>query len=174
MSRMRIGRAWAVGLAASLCLCLVAAPVKADTVLLAQTTLVVGSSSVTDSFTAPSAGTVTVQLTDVAWPQALSSLTFMASSPGHVVADWSTQSSSTESFEVGPGTYFAHITGNAGGLLDLGLYCLKVSFQPTAGPVPLPGSGWLLGFGLLGLLGARVLRDLRARNSPAADFAAAV
>src|SRR5215472_227697 len=83
---------------------LAAAPLKADTVLVAQTTLVIGSSTTVDSFNVPSAGTVTVQLANLPWPESLSSLTFVANSPTQVVSDWSTTASGSESFAVGPGT----------------------------------------------------------------------
>jgi hypothetical protein len=119
--------------------------------LVAQTTLISGTESTVDSFTVPSTGTVTVQLSDLPWPQALSSLSFMATSGNQVLSSWSTLTSAVESFQVAPGTYFAHVTGSATGALDLGLYSMTLTFQP-AGTVPLPGSAWLLLIGLLGLV----------------------
>jgi len=124
---------------------------RADTLLVAQTSLISGTESIVDSFTVPSAGTVTVQLSDLPWPQALSSLSFMATSGNQVLSSWSTLTSAVESFQVAPGTYFAHVTGTAAGALDLGLYSMTLTFQP-AGTVPLPGSAWLLIIGLLGLV----------------------
>ena len=127
----------------ALCCLLPAVHARADNLLVAQTTLISGTESTVDSFTVPSAGTVTVQLSDLPWPMALSSLSFMATSGNQVLSSWSTLTSGVESFQVTPGTYFAHVTGTAGGALDLGLYSMTLTFQP-AGTVPLPGSGWLL------------------------------
>lgn len=135
----------------ALCCLLPAVHARADNLLVAQTTLISGTESTVDSFTVPSAGTVTVQLSDLPWPLALSSLSFMATSGNQVLSSWSTLTSGVESFQVTPGTYFAHVTGTAGGALDLGLYSMTLTFQP-AGTVPLPGSAWLLVIGLLGLV----------------------
>jgi hypothetical protein len=155
-SRLGVTTVAAVGL-----LCLSAAPgARAETMLVSQTSLVSGSYSSVDSFSVPSSGTVTVELSNLPWPQALSSLSFMASSASEVLSSWSTQTSSIESFAVTPGTYFAHVFGSATGPLDLGLYSMTVSFTP-AGTVALPATGWMLGMGLLMLLGfARVLGSL--------------
>jgi hypothetical protein len=132
-------------------LCLVAASeVRAD-MLISQTTLVTGSESTVDSFTVPTAGSVTVELSNLPWPQALSSLSFTATSANQVLSSWSTQGTSVESLQLGPGTYFAHIGATTAGPLDLGLYSLTLSFQPTT--VPLPSSGGMLGIALLVLLG---------------------
>jgi len=153
-------------------LSLAAAPVDADTLLVAQTNLVAGSSTTVDSFNVPSAGTVTVQLANLPWPESLSSLSFVANSATQVVSDWSTTGSSSESFAVGPGTYFAHITGNAAGALDLGLYSLEITFQPSGGVVPLPASGWLLGFALLGILSVSLLPGLNDGTKGGVEAAA--
>ena len=134
-----------------------AQPSKADTVLLAQTTLISGSSAVTDSFTAPSAGTVTVQLSNLNWPTRLSALSLAATTGSQVMSAWSWDAlaANVQSFQVGAGTYFAHITGQASGLLNLGLYSLSISFQSSAAPpVPLPASDWLLIGGLFVLAGS--------------------
>jgi hypothetical protein len=142
-------------------LCLgAAAGARADQILVAQTSLISGTASAVDSFTAPSAGTVTVQLSNIPWPTALSSLSFFASSSNQVLASGTvpglTGSSgpsggmTVESFQVTPGTYFAHVTGTAAGPLDLGLYSMQVTFAPA---VPLPASGVLLACGLLVLAG---------------------
>jgi hypothetical protein len=58
-----------------------------------------------------------------------------------------------ETFQVGAGTYFAHVMASAGGALDLGLYSLMLTFTPSA--VPLPTTGGLLLIGLLVLFGLR-------------------
>ena len=130
--------------------CMVAVAARADMVLLSDTTLVTGTESSVYSFNAPGPGTVTVQLTSLAWPQALNSLSFMASTPSQVLSWWSDPSSQPATgpqgltFQVnGAGTYFADVTAAAGGALDLGVYSLSLTFTP-AGTVPLPPSGLLL------------------------------
>ncbi|HEY4209992.1 MAG TPA: hypothetical protein VGM84_00815 [Steroidobacteraceae bacterium] len=134
-----------------------APPSKADTVLLAQTTLISGSSAVTDKFTAPSAGTVTVQLSNMSWPTRLSALSFAATSGSQVMSAWSWDAlaANVQSFQVGAGTYFAHVTGQAAGLLNLGLYSLSITFKTSdTPPVPLPASDWLLIGGMFVLAGS--------------------
>ena len=135
----------------------------ADSVLLAQSTMVVGSESTTDTFTAPTAGTVTVSLNSFGWASTLSALSFSASSATQVLASWNGTgvTSDTATFNVGPGSYFANIVATATdtpGGLDLGLYSLRMTFTPA---VPLPSSGWLLLTGMFVLAGlVRAVRPL--------------
>ena len=133
----------------------------ADTMLLATTNLVSGSTADTFSFEAPSPGTVTVQLSNLAWPVPLSALSFSATTATSVLDSWSAPgaagSGEMESFQVGSGTYFAHVMATAGGSLDLGLYSLMLTFTPSA--VPLSASSWMLLTGLLVLFG--LIRTLR-------------
>jgi hypothetical protein len=156
----------AAALLAALFLCLTQSG-HADQVLLSQTTLVYGNESETVSFNAPTAGTVTVQLQNLAWPELMGSLSFMASSATQSLTAWSNSSSpsETESFQVGPGTYFAHVTGQASGPLDLGLFSLAISISPLTSPVPLPASGWILLAGLALLLGAAALLARRSSGT---------
>lgn len=145
-----------LGLLAPLALIgLSAAPhARADSILLAQTTLVNGSQSTVDSFTTPGAGTVTVSLQSLNWPADLAALSFSATSADQVLAYWNgggTVTSEVTSFKVGEGTYFAHILATAGSSsLNLGLYSLIMTFTPA---VPLPASGWMLLTGLFVLGG---------------------
>lgn len=138
-------------------LCAVLASVAhASTMLVSDTTLVTGSESAVFSFQAPGPGTVSIQLTNLDWPQALSSLSFMASTNGHVLSSWSDPSSmqgAALSFQVAAGSrYFADVMATAGGALDLGAYSFRLYFTPSV--VPLPASGVLLlgGLGLIGLM----------------------
>ena len=125
-------------------------PAHAD-MLVSETTLVSGTDSSVASFTVTGAESVTVQLSNIAWPQMLSSLSFMLSSADEVIGSWSsTDSSTVETYQLSPGTYYAHITGTASGSLDLGLYSLSIGTQPA--PVPLPPGGALLLGGLLVLM----------------------
>jgi hypothetical protein len=125
----------------------------ADTVLLSDTTLISGTETADFSFTAPGPGTVSVTLTNIAWPQTLSNLNFLASTPSTVLSSWSTSGSQTGSFGVsGSGTYFADVQATAQGPMNLGVYSLELTFSPQA-PVPLPASSWLLLAGLLTIAG---------------------
>ena len=127
----------------------------ADTILLAQTTLVNGNVSTVDSFTAPTAGTVTVSLQSLNWPASLNALSFSATSASQVLASWNGTglSSNTSTFDVAAGTYFTHVMASAGGILDLGLYSMMLTFSPNAPAVPLPASGWMLLTGIFVLVG---------------------
>jgi hypothetical protein len=138
----------------------------ADTLLLADTTLVKGSSTATFSFDAPSGGTVTATVSNLAWPTNLATLQFSATSASDVIKPWAPVTDPTkpltESFQVGAGTYFAHIMATAGqGDLDLGLYSLNLTFSPNA--VPLPTSGWMLLSGVLVLFGLTRVMGMFAR-----------
>jgi hypothetical protein len=93
----------------------------------------------------------------------LSALSFSATSADKVLAYWNgggSVDSEVTTFDVaGAGTYFAHIMATAGGVLDLGLYSLMMTFTPSAPPVPLPASDWMLLTGMFVLAGlARVVR----------------
>ena len=135
-------------------LCLSQAPyARADMMLLSDTALVSGTQSAVFSFDAPSAGTVTATLSNLPWPAPLSTLSFVATSATETLSSWSAPVAQAESFQVGPGTYFAHIMAAATGPLNLGLYSLNLSFAPAVGPVPLPASDWLLVVGVLVLFG---------------------
>jgi hypothetical protein len=143
----------------------------ADNVLLAQSTMVVGTESTTDTFVAPTAGTVTLNVTGFGWAAPLSALSFSASSATQVLASWSGTgiTSDTATFNVGPGSYFANImaTATPGGL-DMGLYSMRLTFSPTP-TVPLPSSGWLLLTGMFVLAGlARAVRPFELMGTAAA------
>ena len=153
--------------------CLSAAPsARADSILLAQTTLVSGAVSTVDSFTAPSAGVVTVNLQSLNWPTALNALSFSATSSNQVLAAWNGTGVTSDimTFDVEAGTYFAHILATAGGTLNLGLYSLAMTFAPSNSPtVPLPSSGWLLLTGMFVLGGlARAVRPFELTGTAAA------
>jgi hypothetical protein len=142
-------------------LCLVQAPhARADMMLLTDTEMVKGAGSAVFSFDAPTAGTVTAQLSTAAWGPVdpLSALSFMATTTNSVLSSWSVTDSHAESFQVGPGTYFAHIMATAGGALDVGTYSLNLTFTPT---VPLPATAWMLIIGLLVLFGLARVQSAR-------------
>jgi hypothetical protein len=137
----------------------------------AQSMMVLGSESTTDTFTARTAGTVTLSVTGFDWASGLSALSFSASSATKLLASWSGSgiTSDTATFNVGPGSYFVNImaTANPGGL-DMGLYSMSLSFSPTP-TVPLPSSGWLLLTGMFVFAGlARAVRPLELMGTAAA------
>jgi hypothetical protein len=142
--------------AVSLTGCLVANSARADTLLLSETSLVAGSQASVFAFQAPGAGTVSAQVTNVNWPQLLSSLSFIATSSSQTMASWfdpPSQTSQTLSFHVtGPGNYFADIFAVAGGPLDLGVYSFCIRFAPSAPPVALPATRGLMLSALAALL----------------------
>jgi hypothetical protein len=153
------------GLAAAVLLLGIAnAPsVRADMVLLGQTAMVFGTQSFVMPFVAPSDGTIKVQLTNLAWPERLSNLSFAATTATSVLSSMADSSVDTLSFQLGgPGTYYAHVTGTAQGALQVGLYSLRVTFQPSNAPpaVGLPGSAGLLLAGLAGMLGLLTARRM--------------
>lgn len=135
----------------------VAPQAQADSIRLAQTTLVVGSQSTVDTFTTTGAGTVSVHLANLDWPTQLQSLSFAATSASEVL--WSGSgsgalSTETATFNVSSaGTYFAHIMATAQGALNIGLYSVLITFTPSTSPVPLPASGWMLLTGMFVLAG---------------------
>jgi hypothetical protein len=158
---------WA-GIATALLCGAVALNAQAATVLLADSTMVTGSESASFSFYAPGPGTVSAQISNLDWPVALSSLSFVASTPNQVLASWSdpasqpTQGPALVSFQVGgQGTYYADIMATAGGPLDLGVYSFALNFTPEGSTVPLPAAGWLLLTGILGFIALR--RTLQRR-----------
>jgi hypothetical protein len=143
---------------------------RADSILLAQTTLVAGANSTVDSFTAPTTGMVTVNLQTLNWPVPLSALSFSATTVNSVLSSWNGTGMSSDlmTFNVAPGTYYAHVmaTADTNSALDLGLYSMMVTFTPT---VPLPAAGWMLLTGLFVLAGvARAARPFELTGTAAA------
>lgn len=151
---IRIAAVMAIGM-----LSLARAPAAhADEMLLkAATTMVFGSAADTYSMTAPSAGTITAQVSSVPWPTPLSALSFNLSDASNVInpqgpstaqsfnaADTSGQQ--LETYQVGAGTYFAHVMATAGGSLNLGLYSVLFTFTPSAVPLPAAAGMLMIGF----------------------------
>jgi hypothetical protein len=155
--RVRLASAAALAICAAL-----AGQARADTVLVAESGLIIGSQASDLSFIAPAAGTIDVRLTDLTWPSPLSSLVFSATSADSVLE--SIKGPGEVSFSVSSaGAYYAHLIGRAGGILGLGAYSLCMTFQPLASAVPLPAGLWLLLSGLA--IGAVVLRSRRGRDA---------
>ncbi len=136
---------------------------------LSQLGLVSGSQSVVYVLSAPGAGTFNVSLSDFAWPDRLANLSFTATSVSAVLGSLS--GPGQMSFAVtGAGSLYAHVSAAAGGLLNVGLYSLQMSFKASEAAVPLPASSWLL---LVGLAAMAALSRRRAMIPlPAATAAA--
>src|SRR5215469_16213642 len=121
-------RAWTLAMAGALGALLVgvSSPARADMLLLGNTTMVTGTETAVFSFTAPSSGTVTAELTNLDWPTTLSGLSFLATSGSQVLASWSDPlqpgaNTHALAFQVShPGTYFANVTATPGGPMDIG------------------------------------------------------
>ena len=119
----------------------------AGEVILDSSGFISGSQSLVDSFSLPTAGTLTVTLSDIQWPDAIQGLNGFVSSANQVlVPDFGP---GTESVSVGPGTVWVHWSGTGAGPLAIGAYGMEIQFQPAVVPVPLPGTLGLLGSGLL-------------------------
>jgi hypothetical protein len=160
------------GFALFLLYALAATVAHASTLLISDTTLVTGNETAVFSFSVPGPGTVSVQLTNLDWPQALSSLSFMATTGNSVLSSGLDAGSGAQSYAFsvpGGGTYFADVMATAGGSLDLGAYSFCLTFKPAGGPVPLPSSGVLLLCGALALLGFAGWRR-RTRGAAAAPM----
>lgn len=159
-SRSRIMR-WAS--AAVLFVSLAAGAARADTIVLQQSALIGGTQTSVAAFAAPGAGTLTVTLTDLAWPTRLTTLTFALSTATSVLGTMN--GAGTQSFTVGgAANLFAHVYGVTSTPLDLGLYSLSVNFTP----VPLPSAAVLLlaGMGLFAAARDRRWRALAPQPQP--------
>lgn len=99
-----------------------------------------------------SSGTLTITLSNIAWPESLASLNLVVGTANGLIGP--EMGAGTETFNVTGGRVFAQWFGTAQGPLDLGVYSLNVVFQPSGvTAVPLPASIALLasGMALLGL-----------------------
>jgi hypothetical protein len=127
---------------------------NADTVLYDGSGFMTGTQSFSDTFNLTAPGTLTVTLSNVAWPQPLASLNFLLSSDNGMMGP--EMSAGTYSFNVvAGGNVFAQWFGTAQGPLNAGVFSLKIDFAPSAMPVPLPTSVVLLLSGLALLLWQR-------------------
>jgi hypothetical protein len=136
---------------------MVAPRAHADTIgggaLVQNSGLVSGTQSSVYSVNVNGPGVLTVQLENISWPERLAHLDCsIYSNSGFLhalqgTAEW-------QFVTTGPGSFYASVFAGAGGLLDIGLFSIKVTFQPSAALVPLPAGVWLLG-SVLGLFGVR-------------------
>jgi hypothetical protein len=140
-----------------------ATPALADQVLYDSTGFLVGQQSFTDSLTLSGPGTLTVTLTDMAWPEQLASLNSVVSSSSGLLGP--EMGAGTQSFQVTGGPVVVQWFGTAQGALDAGVYGMEIQFQSTT-PVPLPTSIALLLSGLLMLVWQRRSRKTSEPDEP--------
>jgi hypothetical protein len=143
-----------------------AASARADSVIYDGVGFLVGSESFKDSFRVDTAGTVTITLSNIAWPEELANLSLVLSSANGALGP--VMQPGTESFKVQAGDVFAQWFGTAQGPMNAGVYGLTVSFEPSSSPVPLPTSVALLLSGLALLVWYR-RTDGSARALPRAQ-----
>jgi hypothetical protein len=125
---------------------------RADAVLYDAGSFVEGQQSFTQSFNISGPGTLTVSITDIAWLDIVSDLNCFLSTAGGLINP-AASGGGSETFSVGSGPIYAHWFGNAQGIYDLGVIGVKITFQPSGTPVPLPASLVLLLSGLGVLFG---------------------
>ncbi len=126
------------------------AAARAETVLYNSAGFIEGEQSFVQSFDITTPGTLTITLTAIPWLDTISDLNaFVSTATGVVGSSWS---GGSESVAVDTGTFYAHWFGDANGAFGLGVYGVKVMFQPNnISAVPVPASLLLLlsGLGLL-------------------------
>jgi len=131
---------------------------QADAVLYNSAGFIEGKQSFVQSFDIATPGTLTITLSNIPWLDTIADLNcFLTTSSGLI---GKTMGVGTESITVGSGMIYAHWFGDANGTYDLGVYGLKITFQPYATPVGLPSSLILL------LSGLGVLLGWQRRQSP--------
>jgi hypothetical protein len=129
----------------------VSRPAGASELLYDSVGFLTGQQSFESSFSVNGPGTLTVTLSDAAWPVTLSSLDLVVGTSQGLLGP--EMGPGTASFQLTGGNVFAQWFGTAQGPLDTGVYGLKIEFTPAA-PVPLPAAFVLLLSGLA-LLGRR-------------------
>ncbi len=129
----------------------VAGPLAHADMLVEDSPLINGKESTVYTVVAPTAGTLNVSLSNLNWPDRLSSLSFALTTTTGVLKTLSQEGSLT--FDLSSaGTYYAIVSGTAAGHWNLGMYSLRIGFTTLDAPVvPLPASAWMLlaGLGLL-------------------------
>lgn len=106
-----------------------------------------GQQSGEESFYISGPGTLTVQLTNVPWPEQLASLNLVVNSASGIQG--TEMGPGSETLQLTAGTYYAQWFGTTQGPLNVGVYSLDIQFQPSGvSPVPLPTSIALLVSGL--------------------------
>ena len=141
---------------------LAAGSASAGEVLYSGTGFMSGQQSFSDAFQVSGPGTLTVSLTNVAWPEQLASLNMVVSTTSGLLGP--EMGAGTQTFDIkNAGMVYTDWFGTAQGPLDTGLYSMNIQFVPAGAAVPLPYSIALLASGFLLLLWPR------RRAAPAVD-----
>ncbi len=120
----------------------------ASVVLYDTAGFVQGQQSFSESFQLGGPGTLTVTLSNIAWPQSLASLNMVVSTPSGLLGP--EMGAGTDIFKIGgPETVYTQWFGVAQGPLDVGVYGVKVNWAPTAVPLPTSIAFLLSGLALL-------------------------
>jgi hypothetical protein len=136
---------------------------RADTVLYDGSGFLTGTQSFVESFNLPSAGILTVTLSNVAWPEQLASLNLLLTSVGGTLGPEMGAGTATFNIAAG-GNVYAQWFGKAQGPLDIGVYSMKIDFAPAGTAVPLPPAIVLFISGL-----ALMLLQRRSRSANVVD-----
>jgi len=124
---------------------------RADSVLYDSVGFIQGKQSFVDSFDITTPGTLTVTLSDIAWLDTIADLNAFVTTSGGLIGK--SMGAGTDSFQVGPGMIYAHWFGDANGTYGIGVFGMKITFQPAGTPVTLPPTLIFLLSGLGVLLG---------------------
>jgi hypothetical protein len=129
-----------------------ARPAAASEVLFDGAGFMQGQQSFEDSFALSGPGTLTLTLSNIAWPEPLANLEMLVSTPQGLLGP--EVGPETESFKITQASQiYVQWFGTAQGPLNVGVYGLKINWAPTA--VPLPSSVLLLLSGLVMLVWSR-------------------
>ena len=144
---MKIHGILVTGILVSLSLTAAIGRASASEVVYDASGFVQGRQSFVQSFTATGPETLTVTLSNIAWPTQLSSLDVLVTNAqqGIIAPE---MGAGTESIKITNGQYFVQWFGVAQGPLKLGVYGIDITSEPMT-PVPLPASLVLFCSGLL-------------------------
>jgi hypothetical protein len=135
------------------CAAFVAAPMAhAETMPVKDSPSFSGQQMYSYPLTTQTAGTLSIKLMDLNFPEALNALSFAISTTEGVVERYTGAGDYTLDL-ASPGTYFAVISATGVGRFALGQASFTMTFAPLAAPVPLPAALLLLlsGGGALGV-----------------------
>lgn len=121
---------------------------RASMVVYDAPSVVQGQEAYSQSFSVTTPGTLTFSVSSVSWLDVVADLNCFLSTATGLVG--TRMGLGTETYNIGPGTYYAHWMGDARGAYNEGILGIKLQFQPATA-VPLPASLLLMlsGLGLL-------------------------
>ena len=117
----------------------------ANTVVYEEVELFDTQTVLNDTFTVIDDGTYRAVLTDFEFPEPMAQSGMAVTTATELLGSLNAPGSFT--FEATPGEYFVSFFGEAGASTSYGMYGIEIS------QVPVPAAVWLLGSGLIGLVG---------------------